>query len=131
MSGVTIIDFGMGNLWSIKSALSYVGSQPSISSDPSVVSHSSALILPGVGSFKSGMDHLEKSGLAKAIINACTKNEIPILGICLGFQLLCNSSEEPTYTTGLSLLPLDIVSLGSKIKKQLHCPMWALMKSFQ
>lgn len=122
MSKIAIVDYGMCNLWSIKSAIQFIGYDPILTSDPKDVLNASAIILPGVGSFKTGMDNLLTLGLSKAITDACISKSIPILGICLGFQLLCAGSEEPSYTKGLSLLPLEIVRLSRNIDPSFVLP---------
>ncbi|CAE06950.1 imidazole glycerol phosphate synthase subunit HisH [Parasynechococcus marenigrum] len=122
MSKIAIVDYGMCNLWSIKSAIQFIGYDSILTSDPKDILNSSAIILPGVGSFKTGMDNLLSLGLSQAIIDACMFRSIPILGICLGFQLLCCSSEEPSYTKGLSLLPIQIVPLCRHIDASFVLP---------
>ena len=81
---VTIIDYGMGNLGSVRNALSYLGASVAISGDPAFVVSSEALVLPGVGSFRTGMEDLRKRGLDHAIREAVLERETKILGICLG-----------------------------------------------
>lgn len=107
-SSITVIDYGMGNLWSVLSALRYLGSNPIISSDPEDVLRADTLILPGVGSFRKAMSSLQKNGLNQAIVEAVQNKGTKILGICLGMQLLGESSTEDGNTIGLGLIPAEV-----------------------
>ena len=106
-NNVVIIDYDMGNLWSISSALEYLGCQYTISSDEKIISCASHIILPGVGSFRKAVEVLKRKNLFDLIISLA-KNKKKILGICLGFQLLGKSSNEDGNTDGLGLIDLDI-----------------------
>lgn len=90
---IVIIDYGLGNLGSVKNALDKLGIDSVISSSPQDIQAGSGLILPGVGSASEGMKNLSKSGLDKVIRKQIEKKK-SLLGICLGMQLLCTSSEE-------------------------------------
>src|SRR5258708_6402112 len=90
---ITIIDYGLGNLTSVGNALEKIGVPFQISSDPNLILQSSGLILPGVGAAGEGMKNLQKRGLDK-IITTQVKKGVPLLGICLGMQLLLSFSEE-------------------------------------
>ena len=105
---ITVIDYGMGNLWSVLSALRYLGSNPIISSDPDEIVSADALLLPGVGSFRKAMTSLQKNGLDQAIVEAVHIKGTKILGICLGMQLLGLSSTEDGNTIGLGLIPTKV-----------------------
>lgn len=94
----------MGNLASVQNMIRHIGSSAHISSSPEEVVDAKLLILPGVGSFDKGIDALREKGLDQAIIEAVTKNNASILGICLGMQLLMDSSEEGQLP-GLGLVP--------------------------
>ena len=85
---ITVIDYGMGNLWSVMSALHYLGCNPVIRSDPSEIVAADTLLLPGVGSFHKAMVSLKQLGLDEAIIEAVQIKGSKILGICLGMQLM-------------------------------------------
>lgn len=93
---IVIIDYGAGNLGSIKNMLKKLGSDSEISSDGQTVMRASKIILPGVGSFDFGMTKLEELGLVEILEEKVLKQKAPLLGICLGFQLLCKNSEEGT-----------------------------------
>lgn len=101
---VTIVDYGMGNLRSVQNAISAVGGDPRLSADPEEVRRSSKLILPGVGAFGDAMVNLRSSGLDRAVLDAVA-NEVPLLGLCLGLQLLFSESEEFGRHDGLALIP--------------------------
>jgi len=92
---VTIIDYGMGNIASIENMLYYLGVKSTISSDPYIINNAKRIILPGVGSFNSAIDKINKiDGLKEVLNQKAIIQKVPILGICLGMQLLTNSSEE-------------------------------------
>jgi glutamine amidotransferase len=105
---VTIIDYGMGNLGSVRNALSYLGASFVISGDPAIVVSSETLLLPGVGSFRTGMEELRKRGLDHAIQEAVLERETNILGICLGMHLMGSQGIEDGNTEGLGLIPVCV-----------------------
>ena len=91
---IIIIDYGMGNLGSILNMLKKIGAEAIISSSPQDISRADKLILPGVGAFDAGLKNLDERGLIPVLQNLVIKKKIPILGICLGMQLMTKSSEE-------------------------------------
>ncbi len=91
---IGIIDYGLGNLTSVAGAVEKVGFELAVSGDASVLGDCDKLILPGVGAFGDGMDNLRDRGLVEPLTEMVTKLGKPILGICLGFQLLARKSEE-------------------------------------
>ncbi|WP_305151385.1 imidazole glycerol phosphate synthase subunit HisH [uncultured Dubosiella sp.] len=91
---IGIIDYGMGNLHSVKNACDHLGLDAIVSNDKAVLEQCDRLILPGVGAIKDCMDTLNRSGLAAWIKTQVQQKQIPILGICLGMQALFESSEE-------------------------------------
>ena len=101
---IGIIDYGLGNLASILNMLRRIGVPAIISSDPSVLSAAAGLILPGVGAFDSGVSNLHASGLWSFLHEDVLQNGKPILGICLGVQLLTEGSDEGTLP-GLGWIP--------------------------
>jgi glutamine amidotransferase len=101
---VVIVDYGMGNLWSVASALRYLGAEPIISHDPKVISDAEGLILPGVGSFRNAMLALKSLHLDDAIKEAVQIHRSKILGICLGMQLLGSRGTEDGDTEGLGIV---------------------------
>lgn len=93
-SKITIIDYGMGNVGSIQKMIKKAGFSSIISSSENDILNSSKLILPGVGSFDAGMKELDKRGLIKTLNYKVIEKKVPILGICLGAQLMTEASEE-------------------------------------
>lgn len=91
---ITIVDSGLSNLGSVTNMLRYIGIESQVSSDPDVVAHAERLILPGVGAFDNGMHSLAQRGLIAPLNAAVLERKVPVLGICLGMQLLCNGSDE-------------------------------------
>ena len=91
---LTIVDYGVGNLASIKNMLKKIGAEAQISSDPSVISAAEKLILPGVGAFDTCAQKLQESGLTGLLNQKALVEKIPVLGICVGMQLLMSGSEE-------------------------------------
>ncbi len=104
---VVIVDYGMGNLFSVASALRYLGAEPLVSGDPDVVARSARSILPGVGSFRLAMERLRAGGLDDAM-RAALRGGGTLLGICLGMQLLGASSTEDGATAGLEFVPNSV-----------------------
>ncbi len=98
----------MGNLFSIQSALHYLGAQSIISSDPHRINNADKLILPGVGSFYKAMSNLKATNLDEVVKEPVIKKNTPILGICLGMQLLCSSSTEDGFSYGLGLIDCPV-----------------------
>lgn len=105
---IGIIDYGMGNLFSVSKALERLGAEYFISEKIDELFQADALILPGVGSFKDAMVRLNQTGLA-GMIREFVQTEKPLLGICLGMQLLFEQSEENGQTKGLGLLPGEVI----------------------
>ncbi|MFA0752649.1 MAG: hypothetical protein IMHGJWDQ_000405 [Candidatus Fervidibacter sp.] len=105
---VTVIDYGVGNLRSVMKALEFLGSQVVLTSDPEQVTKASKLVLPGVGAFGTGMANLHQLNLVEAIQDAARRG-VPLLGICLGLQLLFDESEEMGRHKGLGLMSGKVV----------------------
>jgi glutamine amidotransferase len=105
---ITVIDYGMGNLWSVLSAIKFLGYESVVSSDPMEIGVAKILVLPGVGSFRKAMNSLRRLGIDQAIKNSLKNNDHRILGICLGMQLMGNSSSEDGYTIGLGLIQTSV-----------------------
>lgn len=101
---ITIVDYGMGNLGSIVNMFKRIGIATHVSSSKDEIERASKLLLPGVGAFDSAMNCLNSSGLREVLDFKVLEDEVPILGICLGMQLLTNGSEEGTVP-GLRWIP--------------------------
>ena len=110
MSKVTIVDYGLGNVFSVKKILEKCGAEVEISSDPEVIRLSDKLVLPGVGAFRQGMNALRERGLDKLIVEYA-RSQKPVLGICLGMQMLFELGTEFGECKGLGLIPgsIDII----------------------
>ena len=120
-SNITVIDYGMGNLWSVLSALRYLGCNPTVSSDPNEITCAGSLVLPGVGSFRKAVDTLRQTGLDQAILDAVQTKGVKILGICLGMQLMCRSSEEGELP-GLGWFDADVKLIKLQEETNLKVP---------
>lgn len=116
-----IIDYGVGNLFSVVSSFKHIGADVVVTSDPQVIRKSKRILLPGVGAFKDAIDKLRKTGLDKVIIDE-VKGGKPILGICLGMQLLFEKSYEYGEHEGLGLLKGSVVPMRDKIDPMLKVP---------
>lgn len=100
---IAIINYGLGNLHSVHKAVSYVGGEALVTADPQVIAKADKVILPGVGAFADGMKELKERGLTQ-IVDEVAMSGKPILGICLGMQLMFEESEEQGTHQGLGLL---------------------------
>ena len=109
MNVIGIVDYNMGNLASVINAFAKVGVDACLESDPSKLNQYDKLILPGVGAFGDAMEHLKENGMDEAVKNFAASGK-PLLGICLGMQLLFESSEEFGTTEGLGLIPGKVVA---------------------
>ena len=109
---IGIIDYDAGNIKSVEKALHYLGEQTVVSRDPQVLLKADKVILPGVGSFGDAMNNLNKFGLVP-VIREIAEKKTPFLGICLGLQLLFESSDETPGVEGLGLLKGKITKIPS------------------
>jgi len=100
---IAIIDYGMGNIHSVKKALELYGAKTKVTNNPKEISACGKIVLPGVGAFGDAMLELDKQGLS-ALIKSEVKNKKPFLGICLGMQLLFEKSEEAAKSKGLGII---------------------------
>ncbi|WP_405080776.1 imidazole glycerol phosphate synthase subunit HisH [Paenibacillus chitinolyticus] len=112
---IAIIDYGMGNLHSVSKAVERLGCESTVTSDPDILADSEGLILPGVGAFGDAMEQLRSLGLDR-LLREQTAQGKPLLGICLGMQLLFTSSEEYGEHEGLNLLPGQVVRFRGDYK---------------
>ncbi len=104
---VAVIDYGMGNIGSICKMLRHVGAEPIVTSEARQLAAADKLVLPGVGHFDRAMDNLRAAGLVDEITALVQGRGMPLLGVCLGMQLLCGSSEEGSQP-GLGLLDAKV-----------------------
>ena len=118
---VTIIDYGVGNLFSLRSSLEAIGETVTVSGDAEVIRASSRLILPGVGAFADAARKLRESGL-DLVVKECAEKGTPILGICLGMQMLFDTSYEYGTHEGLGLIPGKVVPMAGVIPPELKIP---------
>ncbi len=107
---IVIIDYDTGNTKSISKALDFIGLQNKISSDATEISQADGVILPGVGAYPEAMKELTRRGLNKTLKEIAAGGK-PILGVCLGMQLLLESSNEHSFTNGLGLIPGHVEKL--------------------
>ena len=110
---IAIIDYDAGNLKSVEKALLFLGEEAKITSDAKEILGADKIILPGVGAFGDAMEKLNARGLSE-VIKEAVKRKIPLLGICLGLQLLFEASEESEGVTGLSILKGTIKRIPDK-----------------
>lgn len=117
---IAIIDYGAGNLFSVKNALDYIGVRSAITSERSEIRAADALVLPGVGAFPDAMQSLNESGLVGTIKEEVLKK--PLLGICLGMQALLEVSFEFAETAGLGLIPGKVDRIRFRRGKRYKLP---------
>lgn len=113
MQRIAIIDYGMGNLHSVKRKFERIGARVFVTSVPNDLANADKIVLPGVGHFAMAMQNLAKAGMIDALNEAVLKRSKPILGICLGMQLFANSSEEGNVR-GLGWIDADVVRFNVK-----------------
>ena len=112
---ITIIDYGMGNLYSVVNAFKSIGAEPVVTSDANEIANAEKILLPGVGAFGDCMANLEKSGLIPVIKEALHSGK-PFLGICLGMQVLFEGSEEDPGVPGLGFFKGQVRKIQTEYK---------------
>lgn len=122
MTTVAVIDYGMGNSFSIMTALQFVGADVVCTNSPHIIRGSDKIVLPGVGSFKKAMQNIISLGLSDVLYDECIINKKPILGICLGMQLLGSFSTEDGCTKGLDFFSSEVIKLNSDIISGIKVP---------
>ena len=110
-NNLTIIDYGIGNIMSVRRGFEYCGANVLLASTEDEILAADRLVLPGVGAFRNGMDALLRLGFSDAILTKA-QSGTPILGICLGMQLLFSKSYEFGETNGLGLIPGEVVGIS-------------------
>ena len=118
---IAIIDYGVGNLFSLKCSFESIGADICVTSDPEVIAKADRIILPGVGAFEDAAKKLRDSGLDKVIKKECADGK-PLLGICLGMQLLFERSFEYGEHEGLGLIKGSIRPISDVIDAELKIP---------
>ena len=118
---IAIIDYGVGNLFSLESSFAAIGAEVTVTSDPAVLKAADKLLLPGVGAFGDAAEKLRSTGL-DAVIRELAAAGKPLLGICLGMQLLFEKSLEYGEHTGLGLIPGTVKPIADVIPKDLKIP---------
>jgi len=118
---IAIADYGVGNIFSLYSSFKSLGAEVMLTKNPSDLKKADKIILPGVGAFEDAAKKLSSSGLKEAILEE-TKNGKPLLGICLGMQLLFEKSYEYGVHEGLSLIKGDISPIAPDVSKDLKIP---------
>ena len=116
-----IIDYGVGNLFSLQSSFSAIGEQAVVTKDPDVLTRADRLVLPGVGAFKDARQALKDSGLEQTIIKLAKEGK-PFLGICLGMQMLFDRDYEDGVHEGLGLIPGEVRPISETIGNNLKIP---------
>ncbi|MWC30853.1 imidazole glycerol phosphate synthase subunit HisH [Paenibacillus sp. MMS18-CY102] len=112
---IAIIDYGMGNLHSVNKAVERLGYETVVTADPAAILAADGAILPGVGAFGDAMDNLRETGL-ESVVKQYVASGKPLLGICLGMQLLFDESEEYGQHAGLGLLPGRVIRFQGDYK---------------
>ena len=109
---VGVIDYGCGNLKSVTNALRYVGAEPQLVTAPCEIGRFSHLVLPGVGAFGAAFETLRRTGFEETLQQLYAEAQVPMLGICLGMQLMCSYSEEGGRHEGLDWFDAQVVPIN-------------------
>jgi len=115
---IAIVDYGVGNLRSVERALLHVGATPKLTADQDELQHADGMVLPGVGAFAPALEKLTDGGLGRRLVELARKGK-PVLGVCLGYQLLFEESMENGRQQGLGLLGGRVV----KVARAEHIPL--------
>lgn len=118
---IAIIDYGVGNLFSLESSFAAIGAEVTVTADPAILRQADKLLLPGVGAFEDAAKKLRQSGLDDLIKELAAEGK-PLLGICLGMQLLFDESYEYGCHKGLGLIPGGVKPIANVIPKDLKIP---------
>ena len=118
---IAIVDYGVGNLFSLKSSIAAIGYEAVVTSDPEVLKDAGKILLPGVGAFGDAADKLRRFGMAEAVLEQARQGK-PLLGICLGMQLLLDRSFEFGEYQGLGLIPGNVRPIADVIDPELKIP---------
>ncbi len=118
---IAIVDYGVGNLFSLRSSFKAIGADAVFTSDEKIIKSADRILLPGVGAFEDAAKKLRETGLGEVVVSE-VNNGKPLLGICLGMQLLFEKSYEFGCHDGLGLIPGNIVSFEGRISSSLKIP---------
>ena len=118
---IAIVDYGVGNLFSLKSSFAYIGHEARVTGNREEILSADRIVLPGVGAFGDAADKLRATGLDQAVQEAAQRGKL-LLGICLGMQLLFDEGEEFGLHRGLGLIPGRVVSMRSAVPPSLKLP---------
>ena len=132
MNSVVVIDYGMGNIKSVQRGLEQVGASVMLSSNPDEIAQADRVVLPGVGAFEDGMKGFIQAGLDQALKHFAEKGN-PLIGICLGMQMLLTSSEEFGNHQGLGLIPGKVQAIphteNGVLKRKIPHIGWSALKN--
>jgi glutamine amidotransferase len=130
---IAIVDYGVGNVHSVERALAHAGAYPQLIADPDALDDADGIVLPGVGAFGPALEKLTAAGLGKRIVELARRGT-PILGVCLGYQLLFEESTENGRHQGLGLLPGTVREVDNsellpvigwcRVTQTDHTPLW-------
>jgi imidazole glycerol-phosphate synthase subunit HisH len=123
---IAIVDYGMGNRRSVEKAFAHVGAEATITRDPAAIRSAAGVVVPGVGAFPAAMDALDELGLVDVLRERAAAG-VPLLGICLGMQLLFERSSEHNGAAGLGLLAGDVTYLDPQGERLPHIG-WSLVE---
>ena len=118
---IAIVDYGVGNLFSLNCSLAAIGAEVCVTSDPAVLERADHILLPGVGAFEDAAGKLRRSGLDQVLIRLAKQGK-PLLGICLGMQMLFEKSYEYGEHAGLGLIPGQVIPMAGSIPAELKIP---------
>jgi glutamine amidotransferase len=118
---IAVVDYGVGNIGSICNMLKHIGVKPLVATVPADLEGVRGIVLPGVGHFMKAMERLSESGMAAALRETASRGDTPILGICLGMQLMCHSSEEGG-ARGLGLIDAEVKRFVIPLESALKVP---------
>ena len=118
---IAIVDYGVGNLFSLRSSFSFVGAEAAVTGDPEAIRRADRIVLPGVGAFGDAADKLRACGLDQVLCEQAAAGK-PLLGICLGMQLLFETSYEYGEHAGLGLIPGSVRPIAEVIPAGLKIP---------
>jgi glutamine amidotransferase len=131
---IAIVDYGVGNLRSVERALLHAGAEPRITADPDDLGRANGVVLPGVGAFAPALERLAAGGLGRRVVEEARRGR-PLLGVCLGYQLLFERSEEHGVHAGLGLLEGSVVRVSEserlpvigwcRLRQVEWSPLWA------